>query len=388
MKNRSGTQASGGWRVLVALVAGISLALTACGSDGGTTSEPTETATQTETETEPGDGTETATEAAPSFEPANVTIITSSRSIANQMVFSVVEGGFLDAYGITPEIVVAESSSVAVAALLSGDAHFMSGSRTEGALAQANGQDVLYLLKHSAGFSSQVAASQEIIDSLGGDPMSVPLEERLQALEGKTVALPSEGSVLTVVFNAAMEDAGVSYEPTYIGGDAMGVALAQGNIDAYFFPPPTPQQTIKEGAGDVLIEGAELPLSGGPETIQAPLYVTESYVNSNEDVVTRVTAAFLDAAEWHRENPEEAKELVRSRLSDLDQEVFDLLWAAVEDVFITPLTAPLSGQDIQFLLDNDLADNDAAAELSPEELMVSPSIIEEASALADQVEAP
>jgi ABC-type nitrate/sulfonate/bicarbonate transport system substrate-binding protein len=371
----------------MAVVAGSAIFLVACGSGNGSSSDPTVTDTPTTTEEATDETSEPASEA-PTFAPVDVTFVTSSRSIANQMVFTVVEGGFLEPYGINAEIVVAESSSVAVAALLSGDAQFMTGSRTEGALAQANGQDVLYLLKHSAGFSSQIAASSDIIESLDGDPMSVPLEDRLRALEGKTVALPSEGSVLTVVFNAAMEDAGVSYEPTYIGGDAMGVALAQGNIDAYFFPPPTPQQTIKEGAGGVLIEGAELPLSGGPTTIQAPLYVTQRYVDSDSDVVVRVTAAFLDAAAWHRDNPDEAKALVRTRLADLDQDVFDLLWEAVEEVFVTPLDSPLSEDDLQFLLDNDLAANEDAAALVAADLMVPEDLIDEARTLAEQVDAP
>lgn len=367
---------------IAAVVAALSLLASACGGTGGEGDTDGQSATESPTD----DGATEPT--GPEFEPAQVTFITSSRSIANQMVFTVVEGGFFASYGIDAEIVVAESSSTAMAALLSGDAHFMSGSRTEAALAQANDQDVLYLLKHSAGFSSQIAASNEIIDSLSGEPLDVPLEERLQALEGRTVALPSEGSVLTKVFNHAMDQAGVSYDATYIGGDAMGVALAQGNIDAYFFPPPTPQQTIKDGAGDVLIEGAELPLSGGPTTIQAPLYVAQDYLDSNRDVVVRVTAAFLDAAQWHRDNPDEAKQLVRSRLADLDPEVFDLLWEAVQEVFVTPLEHPLSEDDVQFILENDLADNDAAQELDPAEIKVPDDVMEDARDLAEQVESP
>lgn len=366
-RNGRHTTRSRGVHVL-GLVAVFGLVLTACG--GG---DDDSTATTTRSD---GDG------AATSFESESLTFTLSSRSLSNQMAFTAQDGGFFECFGIDANLVVSESSAVAMAALLSGDAQFMLGSRSEGVLTRAAGQDVRYLLKHSSGFATGITVSNEIAESLGEDFADQPIEDRVKALEGQTIASPSEGSILTLALNKLLDEHGVSVELTFIDGPTMGAALAQGNIDGYMFPSPFQETTVANGEGHLLIAPTELP-TGGPESVQGPVYATDSYLEDHPDIAARVTAAFIKAAEFMRDDEDAAKDLVHARFEDLSDDVFDLVWETNYDTYVTPLASPLSLEDIEFIIENDAPGDADVQALDAADLMPPDAVISEAEDLAE-----
>jgi ABC-type nitrate/sulfonate/bicarbonate transport system substrate-binding protein len=365
------------------LLAVMALVAAACGTgatNDAQTSPPTEA--DTATATAPADPADQA----PEFEPVSVTFGLSGSAIPNQMVYAVADGGFLEPYNVTAEAVTLESSSVAMAALISGDAEFVFGARTEGILAQIAGQPILYVYKHSSGFLTAVTVSNEVAATLGSDPKSASYEDRLRALEGRLIATTSEGSILTLTIRNAMNEFGLEFEETYLQGTTMPAALASGNVDAYMYPSPFQESTEARGEGVILIEGNELPV-GGPTAVQGPMYIREDYLQENRDVVVRVVAAFMDAAEWTCTNSDEARELAHSRFEDTDDEVFRLMWEQrAFDMLCDPLQHPLTEDDIQFLIENDAApEHPEALNLNAADLMVPQDVIDEARALRARV---
>lgn len=366
----------GAYRRIGAVLAVGVLALAACGGDDSGDDDSGDDDAGTTT-TAAGDN--------PSFEEEGVTITMSGRSLSNQSVFAADDGGFFECYGIDADLVISESSAVAMAALLSGDAQFAAGARSEGALTRASGQNVSYLLKHSSGFATGVTVSNEVADSVGDDFADAPLEERIQALEGRTIATPAEGSILTLLLQNLLNEHDVEVEFTYIEGASMGAALSQGNIDGYMFPSPFQETTVANGDGQLLIDPTELPI-GGPDAVQGPVYVTDGYMEDNPEIVARLVAALLDTAEWTRDNSDAAKELAHSRFEDLSDEIMDLVWETNYESYITPLDSPLTVEDLEFIIQNDAPDRADVQALDAADLMPDEAVIERGRELADQVD--
>jgi len=360
-----------------AVAVAAALLAVACGNDDEDPDAGTGTTTASQ-DTPPGETT------VPSFETTPLTFSLSSRSLSNQMAFTADEGGFFECYGIDAELVVSESSAIAMAALLSGDVQFMLGSRSEGVLTRAAGQEVRYLLKHSSGFATGVTVSSNVLEGLDSDVDDMSLEERVQALEGLTIASPSEGSILTLALRKLLDEHGVTVEFVFIDGPTMGAALAQGNIDGYMFPSPFQETTAANGEGGLLIEPTEMP-TGGPESVQGPVYVTDSYLEENPEIASRVAAAFIEAAEFMRDDEEAAKDLVHARFQDIPEEVFDLVWETNYDTYVTPLESPLTIEDIEFIIENDAPDDPEVQALDPADLMPPASVIDDARELAERV---
>ena len=98
----------------------------------------------------------------------DMTFTISSSSLAHQLVFAARDGGFFDKYKINANIVTAESSAVAMAALVSGSAQVAFVGRSEGVTATASGQKMVYIYKHSTGFISNVTVSKKFADAHPG----------------------------------------------------------------------------------------------------------------------------------------------------------------------------------------------------------------------------
>lgn len=319
-----------------------------------------------------------------SLAPIDLTFTISSTSLAHQLSYAARDGGFFEKYGISAEFVTAESSSVAVSALASGSADVAFVGRTDGLLASASGQQMVYIYKHSTGFLTNVTVSKEFADRHPGYE-SMSLEDRLRALDGATIGQASANGVLTRVLDSALASVGATPQNTYIAVNTMPTALARGNIDAYMAPSPFQENSVLQGDGVIFIEGTELPASGGPTMVQGATVVSQNYLASNRDRVVRVIAALEATAQAMRDDPNLARQLARERLGDTEEDVFDAMWPGAYEVITGPLEHPMSPDDIVFMIEHDAADVPAAQELEPAAQVVPDDIREEALTLVEEI---
>jgi NitT/TauT family transport system substrate-binding protein len=305
-------------------------------------------------------------------ETIHITFTMASASLSNQTVFTADEMGIFARNGLTVDIVTTGSAAQSMATLLSGDAQFSLGSRDDAITAKLQGRDVIYVGKHQAGWRAGIVISTKLVpDAKVLEGMS--LDEKLKLLDGKRFASPSASSALTNLSKAAFEKAGVEVEFVYLEAPVVPTALANGDIDGFIQGSPTLDQAVLNGAGVVLVKGTDVPGSGGPTGLWAPLLATGSWVKANPEATTKVLASFFEAARWTKENPEKAKEITRNRLN-LAPEVFEAAWANNVDGLISPFDSPLSAADIQVVLEADFPP-ETAAQVSVADVLIDEALI-------------
>jgi len=327
---------------------------------------------------------EQATNTDGSLNTIDLTFTISSTSLAHQLVYAARDGGFFEKYKINANLVAADSSAVAMAALVSGSAQVAFVGRSEGITTSASGQKVLYAYKHSIGFLSNVTVSKKFADKHPGfESMSV--EQRLKALDGATIAQASANGVLTRVLNNAMADVGASVKNTYVATNTMPTTLSRGAVDGYMAPSPFQETSVQRGEGVTWIKGTELPGSGGETIVQGATIVTEKFLKSDRDKVVRVIAALQATAEAMKADEAKAKQLARDRLKDTDQAIFDAMWQGTYPCIVGPADHQVSADDIKFMIENDAADVEGAKSLDPAGLIVPQDVVDDAKKLVAQI---
>lgn len=319
-----------------------------------------------------------------SLDELDLTFTISSTSLAHQLAYAADDGGFFGKYGISPRFVTAESSSVAVAAAASGSADVAFVGRVDGLLATAAGQQMVYIYKHSTGFLTNVTVSTEFAEQHPGYE-TMPVADRLRALDGVTFGHASPNGVLTRVLDSALAEVGATVEKTFLSVSTMPTALARGNVDGYMAPSPFQETSVQQGDGVMFIEGTELSASGGANIVQGATVVTQGFLDSNREAVVRVIAALTATAEAMQADPDLAKQLARERLTDTEDEIFDAMWPAAYEDITGPLEHPISPEDIQFMIEHDAADVPEAQSLDPAAQIVPADLVDEAADLVDQI---
>jgi ABC-type nitrate/sulfonate/bicarbonate transport system substrate-binding protein len=331
-----------------------------------------------------GGDDEPATNADGSLNTIDMTFTISSTSLAHQLVFAARDGGFFEKYKINANLVAADSSAVAMAALVSGSTQVAFVGRSEGVTTTATGQKIVYAYKHSTGFLSNVTVSKKFADAHPGFE-SLSVDDRLKALNGATIAQASANGVLTRVLNNAMASVGSKVKNTYVGTNTMPTTLSRGAVDGYMAPSPFQETSVHRGEGVTWIKGTDLPGSGGEDIVQGATVVTEKFLKSDRDKVVRVVAALQATAEAMKADQAKAKQLAQTRLKDTDPAIFDVMWQATYPDIIGPADHPVTVDDIKFMIDNDAAGSPEAKALDPVSLIVPQDVNDDANKLIAQV---
>ena len=285
-----------------------------------------------------GDGSGNAAgDSAEPTEPTEVTLALGSTSVANGLSMLAVDAGCFDKYDVIVNPVSGKSASGALKILLSGDAEFMTGGTSEGLVGSAETAPILMPLRLFGGASVSVVLSEDVAAATGV-AADAPIEDRLEALEGLTIATVSASSVTTTTLRAAVETVGVQVEEAYLDQTAMAAALSQGAVDGVVASSPYSNTMVHEGIGEMWVSGPEGEFPNtGIEYFFIPLGFTASYAEENEDVVARVIAGYLDASDFVTDRPEEAKTVVRMSFSDVPEEVWDDVWEQNAESFTVPI---------------------------------------------------
>jgi ABC-type nitrate/sulfonate/bicarbonate transport system substrate-binding protein len=272
-----------------------------------------------------------------------VTIAVSSTSFVLGGVRIGEQAGLFKKNGLHPHIVVMDSGNAAMSALIGGSVQFTVAGPGEVLAARARGQDVVIVANLYKGLAGSVVLSKDAAASLKV-PANAPVAERLKAMDGLSVAVPSATSALLAPVRNAAEAAGAHIHFSYMSQPAMVAALAskavQG-IDASF---PFAGKPIIDGTGVLWIDGPGDELAQYSPASSSCVQATGAYAKANADTVRRLQQAVVDIAGYVREHPVEAQQALAKGYSQLSAAEIELSFTQQQNNWTKPF---LSVDDIR-----------------------------------------
>ena len=260
------------------------------------------------------------------------------------------ELGLFEKHGIAAKFIVMDSASAATTALIAGSVAGAVSGPGELVVVQARGQQVVAVANTYAGLSGSLVLAKPVADRLGVSA-TAPVADRLKALEGLTIGVPSATGAYTVAFRSASRDAGANVRFAYMAQPAMVAALESGAIQGYVGGAPFWAMPVVKGTGVLWISGpkAELPAANMPVS-SSNLQIMRGYAEAHPDVARGLAAVFADLGRALDTQPASVKAIVAKLYPDLDAPTLDLLFAAESPAWKTrPPSAADMAREIAFV---------------------------------------
>jgi ABC-type nitrate/sulfonate/bicarbonate transport system substrate-binding protein len=255
-------------------------------------------------------------------EQAVVTL--SSTSYANAAIFMAEKLGLFAKHGVALKLVVVDSGSLAVSALLSGSAQYTASGVSDALAAAAHGQSLKLVANVYHGLSGSVIIGKAAAQRLGLSEKS-PLDARRKALVGLSVAIPSATSSYVPPTVGAAMLAGGKPDLVYMAQPTMVAALQAGAVQAIMCGSPFWEPAVTGGFGSILLDGpaGEFPADDAPVSTTA-LITTGDHVRSDPAQVKAVQAALADLADLIRSDPQRAEAGLAQAYPKLDSATLTL----------------------------------------------------------------
>jgi ABC-type nitrate/sulfonate/bicarbonate transport system substrate-binding protein len=241
---------------------------------------------------------------------------------------AVCEGTFADE-GLDVELTVSEQGTAsAIAALVAGD---VLSAMTGGSAAinpVREGAPVQLLFNASVGYGVQLIASPELLERKGVS-LDAPLEDRVAALQGETIAILNPGDSIDQFVRYLFRQNGLDPDvdvtlQALSNYSNMFAAMRNNQIGVFGGSPPNGNQAEVEGVGEIFISANEVPgLDTYPYLIGA---ANTRELASNPERVRALVRGIAAAIDIMRERPDDAKACMRQEFAELDQATFDSAW--------------------------------------------------------------
>ena len=266
-----------------------------------------------------------------------VNIAVSSTSLALGGVRIAENAGLFAKHGLQPKIITMDSGNAAMAALLSGSVQFAAAGPPEALAARARGQDVVIAANLYRGLAGSVVISKSTAAKLSVRS-DAPVKDRLRALDGLTVAVPSATSALLGPLKSAAAATGARVKYTYMAQPAMVAALESNAIDAMMASSPFSGVPLLKGTGVLWINGpsGDLPADVSPASSSCILTTTAAAA-ANADTIRKFRAVLDDLAALIKQKPDEAKRALAKAYTQLDAPALDLAFAQQADNWTHPV---------------------------------------------------
>ncbi len=225
---------------------------------------------------------------------------------------------------LEPRIVVMDSGNAAMSALIGGSVQFAVAAPSEMLAARARGQDVVIVANLYAGMAASVVLSTSVARRLGV-AATAPVKDRLRALNGLVVAVPSPTSAPLGPIKSAAEDAGAKVRFTYMAQGAMPAALETNAIQGMVAAFPFAGTPVLRGTGVLWIDGpgGELPADMRP-TSSASVLTTRAFVRAKPQTVRKLQQAVIAIADFIGKDQTAAKGALAAAYPQLRPEEVDL----------------------------------------------------------------
>ena len=259
--------------------------------------------------------------------PVEVTIAVSSTSFVLGGVRIGENAGIFARNGLKPKIVVMDSGNAALSALIGGSAPFAVTGPPDTLTAKARGQDVRIVANLYRGLAGSVVLAKGVGDRLGIAPKA-PVAERLRALDGLTIAVPSATSSLLAPLRIAAEGAGARIKFTYMAQPAMPAALESGAVHGIMASFPFAGAPLIRGTGALWIDGPGGDLPAEAEPASSSCLLTSGRIEAAEpDTVARLRKAVVETAAFIRDHQDEARRALAASYPQLGPQDIDIAFA-------------------------------------------------------------
>ncbi len=239
-------------------------------------------------------------------------------------------------HGLEPTVTVVQGGPLALQAVMSGDADLGLLSYEHVLQAAVQGKQVVSFFNLVARPGSNVIASNAMMDAMKGKTVA----ERVAALKGKRVGVPSQGGSGDKLAQALIETQGMKpadIRMVFSGSDsgAYVAALKRDLIDVAFVAEPTGLMVKEAGAGGMYLSFTAGEIPGFNDMIYMSLATTPEALARKRELMTKVTAVFADAQRILKSDPERAIAIMKKEypeMSDkMNRDVFALMspaWSA------------------------------------------------------------
>ena len=256
-----------------------------------------------------------------------VTIVIGSPGLIYSLHYVAVGAGLFAAEGLDVETVQVSSGTQQIAAVLGGSAIVVPTNIEHVIRSSAQGGDMVAVSRIYDTYPYVLVLSNKAIAQTGILP-KMPIDEKVRRLKSMKIGITSVGSgtdsFLRSLFSARglVPDKEITIQPLG-SADGMLVAMERGLIDGFAFIAPHSEIPAQKGYGKVVID----PISGEvPELKDVPyLVVTTSRKNiaTNPEAIKAITRAYTRAIKFTKDDPQQARLLVRKNLGAADQQTFD-----------------------------------------------------------------
>ena len=228
--------------------------------------------------------------------------------------------------GLEPRIVVLDSGNAVVTALISGSLQFALGGMADMVAAQARGQSIVTSTNTYGGPSGTVVIAKSVADKLGIKPDS-PVNDRLKALDGLTIAGTTATSSNIISLVGAVKRQGGNLRPTYMAQEAMPAALESGAVQGFISAAPFWSIPVTKGLGVLWVSGPKGDFPPDLSTSSAnQVQVMRSFAEANPDLVKKVDSVYRDFIKATIERPADVKAAIAKLYPNLDRATIDMLF--------------------------------------------------------------
>jgi NitT/TauT family transport system substrate-binding protein len=224
----------------------------------------------------------------------------------------------------------------AMNSVIAGSTDFTQSSGSAVTRAAARGQRLLGIVGTINRPSAQVVLRKDLAEAAGFDPKA-PVEQRVRALRGKTIAVDAVNSVIHAYVRYLAKRAGLNPEDIRIAimqPPNMLAAFQTKQIDGFVMAPPWVHKPLVDGTAVMIASGPD----GDPKELWP--FANTLVATKPETCVKRkalcegVGRAFRDAVAFLLDRPDEARTVLKKRFAQLDDRQFAL---AMDDIRkITP----------------------------------------------------
>ena len=281
------------------------------------------------------------------------------------------QAGLFERHGLKLRIVVMDSGNAAMAALLSGSVPFAVAGPSDVLTARARGQDVVIVANLYAGLAGSVVLGKSVVEKLNV-AVKAPLKERLHALDGLVIAVPSATSALLAPIRAAAEEAGAKVRFIYMAQGTMPAALEKNAIQGMVASYPFAGVPVLHGTGVIWVDGpgGELPADVLPASSSC-VQTTSTFIAAHKDTVRRLQQAVAAVGRFISQDHPAAQRALAAAYPQLSAEEIDLSFKQQWRNWTKPfLTEQDIRQEIKLLIASTKATN--LERLDPTTALIGP----------------
>ncbi|MGE3245314.1 MAG: ABC transporter substrate-binding protein [Beijerinckiaceae bacterium] len=241
------------------------------------------------------------------------------------------DGGFYKKAGLN----VTERNLTGVAstnAVIAGSADFTVGTGTTFLRAVASGRKLFAIGTLVNRPMVELVMRKDVADA-AGIKEDTPIDQKLKALKGKTVAVQGIGSIIHAMQRYSARRVGLDPDKdmrvTSMSPPAMPPALKSKQIDAYATSLPFTTASVMNGNAIMLLSGPRGEIADYIPFDYVVLYTRPEVCEKQKDKCVRMAKAAKMANEFIHAKPDEAFALLQKRFKRLDPKVLKEAWKYV-----------------------------------------------------------